>query len=366
MNNLKILIVEDEETQIERYKDTFEEYEDDNPDFNFEIDEAKTLDEALDKLDKKYDFAIIDLKLSKQKSSEGNTVVHKINKNFRIPIFIVSGTLNHFDESLNCVNKYNRTDSMEDMVNELVEVFKTGLTKILGGKGSLENIMNRIFTDNILPYIDIWKNYVKEGFSTEDALMRHTINCMMEILDDSDESFFSEEMYIFPPVSKDYQTGSIIMSKSNETNYMIISPACDMVYRGGSPKTESIQIVEIDSRHNSNVRRFINVVKSTDKNQDEKDSAKRIITNIVRNNHMGNYHYLPPINCFDGGYINFRKIKSIKLRELKRDYNEPTLKISGSFLKDIISRFSTYYARQGQPDFDSKILVDELINSCRD
>ncbi|MFQ2549269.1 hypothetical protein ACK305_18520, partial [Aeromonas caviae] len=38
--------------------------------------------------------------------------------------------------------------------------------------------------------------------------------------------------------------------------------------------------------------------------------------------------------------------------ELSSQYDKPLIQISPAFVKDIVSRFSSYYARQGQPDID--------------
>jgi hypothetical protein len=67
-------------------------------------------------------------------------------------------------------------------------------------------------------------------------------------------------------------------------------------------------------------------------------------------------HCLPKTNRFAGGLLNFRKISTISIDGYTENYDKPDIQISPSFVKDIISRFSSYYARQGQPDIDKELL----------
>lgn len=46
------------------------------------------------------------------------------------------------------------------------------------------------------------------------------------------------------------------------------------------------------------------------------------------------------------------------------EYGSPIVKVQEYFVKNILNRFSAYYARQGQPDFDfsseAKSIFDKL------
>ncbi|MEW5873412.1 MAG: hypothetical protein AB1894_29395 [Chloroflexota bacterium] len=82
------------------------------------------------------------------------------------------------------------------------------------------------------------------------------------------------------------------------------------------------------------------------------DNAKSIMERLVRNSYCLYFHYLPKTEMFIGGFVNFRKIGTYNLSDFKRAYENPSAQISSAFIKDVIARFSTYYARQGQPDFE--------------
>ncbi len=69
------------------------------------------------------------------------------------------------------------------------------------------------------------------------------------------------------------------------------------------------------------------------------------------------FHYLPQTNAFVGGVVNFRHLETFNLEEFGSVFEEPSVQISPVFTKDIVARFSAYYARQGQPDFHSDTLT---------
>jgi len=96
--------------------------------------------------------------------------------------------------------------------------------------------------------------------------------------------------------------------------------------------------------------------------EDEKAKMKEdILQRLSRNSHALYYHWLAPVKFklsdhesldFDGGFLNFRKVEALSMKKFKAKFGDPLLQISPFFIKDIVSRFSSYYARQGQPDID--------------
>ena len=78
----------------------------------------------------------------------------------------------------------------------------------------------------------------------------------------------------------------------------------------------------------------------------------------LANNNRQYRHWLPPTKFFEGGVVNFRKLKTLHKKDFKEQFEKPYIQISPPFVKDIVSRFSAYYARQGQPDIDNKVFVD--------
>ena len=96
----------------------------------------------------------------------------------------------------------------------------------------------------------------------------------------------------------------------------------------------------------------------TDSEEVKRDKIGKIekvqmsLNQLQHNGYSTYFHYLPETKVFSGGFINFRKIETFKLKDFRKTFEDPIAKISPSFVRDIVARFSSYYARQGQPDFD--------------
>lgn len=45
-----------------------------------------------------------------------------------------------------------------------------------------------------------------------------------------------------------------------------------------------------------------------------------------------------------------------------KEYGQPKVKVQEYFVKNILNRFSSYYARQGQPDFDFKSEANSILD----
>jgi len=356
MCSFKLLIVEDEESQLDIYKSGIERYEAAN-NIQITMNPAKDLDEAFEILDNTFDAAIIDLKLDSA-GNEGNQVIEKINSHFRIPVAIVTGTpANVNSDELQYYKVYVRSHDIQEILSDLHNVYKTGITKIIGGRGKIENAMNEIFWKNILPQIDVWKSYAVSGKKTEKALLRFTINHLLELLDYDSDTYLPEEMYIVPPISDKLKTGSIVKKNNLEEYYIVLSPACDLVIRNdGDFKTDRIMLCETESFIAIRDGIFNGISQPTNK---KKRSA---LENLLKNNHSSHYHWLPPINSFPGGFINFRKSTALSKTKYIEQFESPCIQISSHFVKDIVARYSSYYARQGQPDFDFKNLAKKLVN----
>jgi hypothetical protein len=137
-------------------------------------------------------------------------------------------------------------------------------------------------------------------------------------------------------VSDQLYTGSIVRKRDNAEEkpvFVVLTPACDLVIRkDGNFKTDRILLIEIDDPDL----------------YDEKGKVEKRL-----NNSLELYlHWLPKTDRFKGGFLNFRKVAGIPIEEYNKSYEKPFIQIAPSFVKDIISRFSSFYARQGQPNID--------------
>ena len=352
MNPLKLLYVEDKEEDLNTCRDTVVRYEYQTK-RNIELVVVRTVTEALDKIDRTYDGAIVDLKLDHD-WDDGLKVIDAIRGRARMPIAILTATPQHADnsDSVGYLGVYKKGEIGYDQLFEIFfQVYDTGLTKIMGGRGLIDTTMDKIFWGHMIPLLDDWKGYSAEGKSTERILLRFAVNRLFELLDDDEDIFVPEEMYICPPLGTHVKTGSLVRAKDTGCHYAVLSPACDLVLRNGKPKTTHILYCEIEE--------LDLVIKEITANKNSRD-RKDAIQDLIRNTYCHYYHFLPQTKLVAGGLVNFRKAVTAEPESFENTFGQPTAQISGAFTKDLVARFSSYYARQGQPNFDTKALSSSL------
>ncbi len=385
MNNMKLILIEDYHQDAEMCQTAVEDFNGENGDSNVELAIYNNINDGLEALNNSYfDGAIIDMKLAAD-GDEGNQALDLIRGNLkRIPVAICTGTPDtiSFSDDIPLIGVFKKgEDKYIDIIKNFWDIYMTGLTKIMGGKGQIEQSLSQIFIKHLLPKISPestvseksnWVSYAEEDpDNTEKALLRYTLNHLIHELYKSSENCYPEEMYIHLPNLEQDQvkvdTGCILKNKDNNKFYIVLSPACDLAEReGGECNTDRALLVEIqmledilsDDYFISNCHGGKKLKKRQRSNlesqgeylskQQDKDLIK-----YQRNTKNLYYCWLPKTSCFNNGaVINFRRVSTYSQEELDESFNSPVIQVASPFLKDIISRFSSYYARQGQPDIN--------------
>jgi hypothetical protein len=383
MGTIHLLIVDDNEQDLRICRDSLNRYIDENH-CNIILYEARSVEDAFNKINSTLDGAIIDLKLA-GRGDEGSQVVQKIADSlFRIPVIIFTGTPDNVNEEFVYLEVFKKGETQyETIFDKFREIHDTGLTKIMGGRGIIEETLNQVFTKNLIKQKNAWISYGKRNpEKTERALLRHTLHHLLQLLDQDEDTFFPEEVYFAPPLTDNLKTGSIVIRKDDKQKFVVLNPACDLVVRnGGNIKAERILLVEIDDasliaevhgRQRRTIREAQNIINKCRYHNSESESYKLVlkyqdddmrnkISRIFRNVHDLYHHWLPKTDFFDGGFINFRKVTSVEKKQFNQKFNQPEIQISDSFIKDIVGRFSSYYARQGQPDIECDQIIEDIL-----
>ena len=372
MNEIRLIIAEDEKSTVEAYRDNIEAYNDELKKENLRIiaqfyEEAKVSSE---KINNNFDAAIIDLKLKDDKSGDesgGQKLINDIVEKLRIPTFVYTANPGLFDaiereESVffkKCVKAETKILSILKIIKH---IYGTGITRIMGGRGLIEDKLNEIFWKHIDKNLDLEE---LKTFS-EKKLLRYIALHLQEYLGLSEsgdfENYIPAEVYIHPPIKNHIHTGDILKKGSDDKFYIILNPSCDMVVRS---------IKKIDDGKKLPVRNAEKIVLASLIKWSElddlsgitkesgKDKKKRLKDHI--SNKKGRYHYLPPYaKLKDGMFIDFQFIGAYDPDTIESNF-ERVATISSVFLNNIIARFSQYYSRQGQPDFDEQQQVDYLL-----
>jgi hypothetical protein len=357
MESLRLLIIEDEKRQLQMYCDAIDQF---NKTSEIKIDSEicnnfKDGESALKT--PLFDAAIIDLKLSNSEDLEGRTLVESVYKKIRIPIFIVSGSIAQIDDIPEnaLLKKKLRTDYVKEILVEILSIYKTGITSFLKPGGTIDKHLSSIFWNNLSKDISLWIEH-----NNEKTLLRYILSHFQEYLELNGEGDFEEyhqqEIYLTPPIKKNLHTGDLI--KIENTFYLVLTPACDIVYHSKKDSDgNNIQIRKADKMLLATVKNFDFKDHCVDKNQViKKDKIREFVTN-----HSFRFHYLPPFKNENGYLIDFQDLTS---KPFDISYSREA-SISAPFIKDIISRFSSYYSRQGQPTFNQQVIIDKLFELSR-
>ena len=351
MNIMKILLVEDEKDQQDIFEHSIEVFNDKNA-LNVECEIVADVQYALDKIDGSFDGAIIDLRLG-DNDEGGNEIVQQLGGSFtRIPIIFVTASPDLVNEHPSVIKTRSRADATyESDLLLFRDIYNTGLSRIMGGRGLIEQRLSEVFLKNLLPQIQTWVSYGTENSErTEKALLRYALNHLLQLLEEDEERCFPEEFYLYPPVSEGITTGCIVKEKMRNQPFVVLSPACDLVIRrNGEFKTDRILLVEVESEND-----VTNTALDGIRRRQSKENKLR---DIFNNNHTDYYHWLPEAYSFSGGFLNFRKLRTLDKTGFDKKFETPSIQISPFFVKDIVARFSSFYARQGQPDIDSEKFI---------
>lgn len=360
--NLNLLIVEDDQYTIQSYKDRID-IQNTRETIKIVPKIVVNLTDAKEELKTPiFDAAIIDLKLTTGTPElEGIYVVETILAELRIPVFVVSGSIGQYSkEETPLFKKKSRDDSFDEILTEIIKIYKTGITKILGNKGIIDKYLQTIFWSHLSSTIDLWKN---DSFRTDDekekSLLRYTLIHMQEYLDEDIEKYHPSEFYITRPIKTDISTGDIVFA-GNE-RFVIVTPSCDMVLRSGDERNaDFVHFCKIRDL-NDVVKNYSSLNSTTSKSNNDR---KRLIGFIENKNHR--YHFIPKSNYLKAGLIDFQDKMTISTKQLSKYLEVNSLEriatISTPFLKDVIARSSIYFSRQGSPDFIVDQVYDDLFS----
>lgn len=367
MNEIRLLILDDDKEIIKSFQQTISRINRDNEqNFTYKEYIANTLKEAKEIIKyNKLDTAVIDLNLNNAygadpDNADGNIAIEELMTNFRMPIFVVSGEPAKLQEKLKdnyLIKVYPRDQFVDGFENIIPSLFLSESIHYFARDGFLEQKINKFYWEHLSLTIKSWEKVGQDyPGDIKKILSRHTLSCLNEQLYvngniGSFDKYHFGEMYIIPPIKQHYHTGDII--EKDDEKFIVINPACDIVNKG---KMEYYALIKI--------YKAVNISKIKTQNTEKQESY--INENLKDSNKLGRYHFLPKFDLFDENYvIDFQNITIIKIGEGEKTNDAEYLverekhikeykriaSISSPFLKDIIARFSAYYARQGQPNF---------------
>ncbi len=374
MSEIKILFVEDDLSQQKVFKDTLEIFNNEastsakeagNSPLTITSEIKNDLDTTLQNINSSYDGLILDLNLNDDEAA-GNKIIKKLKENFiRIPVICVTGYPESIEQDSLIVTIYPKGGDgtqengvYKNCLDLIKKIYITGVTRIMGGRGEIERLLFEIFRTSILPQKDAWLDYgEKDSTNTEKALLRYSLSQLIYLLEDGEDEVLPEEFYIYPANKKEIKPGTIITERDclaeQKVFFVVMTPACDLIIRdNGESNTDFVLLARVQPHSIFIKEKHLNVSSSK--------SATNELESLIRNK-KNYYHWLPKTNFFEGGFLNFRDLRTEYLTKIRENYEISRTQISQTFSKDIMARFASYYARQGQPDID----IDKARNKLK-
>lgn len=338
MSNLNILLVEDNDSDISTFESSLEFFEVENG-IKIDLSIAKDFETAVELVHAKiFDGIVLDLSLKNSDLGGKQIIDNILQKKMIIPIIVYTGTPDDISEYqfIDVYRKGEAESVISEILNDLKKTKDFGFNDIFNAKGEIQEFLKDVFYQNIYHQKKHWIKY-SDKESVKKAILRHTLNHLTQHIDQTDNKYFLEEMYIYPPIDKSIKTGSIVKNLSENQYHIVLTPACDFA----QSKARCILLAEIIEP----VRYISTYLPGDQPTTKRKDKLKPLIANKKQE-----FHYLPQFLPFLGGFIDFTSVRSYSLDELQEQFSEVKIQISPYFISDILGRFSSYYARQGQPD----------------
>lgn len=362
MKEIKLLIIDDDQEVLDEFSKSVDRFNRDIEECKIKTYKEKSLAEA-DKILKYYklDVAIVDLNLQENQSdskvynSDGNRVVEKVIENLRIPIYILTGEPAKLEPQYKNKNhitiliKGEKTYS--ELLQELYERLSLKTIDYFSRDGYLEKEINNFYWNNLQKTLDTWNNVAQEHPDKIDKILsRHTVACLNEkFYVNGNIGCFDEyhpgEMYIIPPIKQHYHTGDIV-SKNDEL-FIILNPACDIVNKINLDFYVLVRIIDFSSL--PKLQEKIKKESAPDTYfYDSLNKDGKNCYNDYKANKKDRFHFLAKFDKLNEQLIDFQQVVNVAEEEIAQ--YDRIASMSSPFLKDIIARFSLYYARQGQPN----------------
>lgn len=379
MSEIKLLLIDDDNEQGELLENVIDDFNAEGGDNQLSFYTVKTPEEAMIALySKSFQVIIIDLKLlanddavDDDEEISGNILLKQIIEKEIIPIVVRTGFPEKISSKINkdIVKVYPKDEPLIDIINELINSYSDSVFRIFGSKGEISKNIKELFW-SIIP--ECFSNNNAEvsslSFEKKETVIIRYISSWFNNKYMFDEKYIDAdpiEMYMFPNPIEQVCNCDIYEKKDNNIcdYYIVLTPSCDLANK----KIDEVILCKI--KNYDEIPDFIDTLNryklEPSKETNKTKKAKESLAKWFRNAHTDSirYHFLPKFSKFSGGFVDFRSIISLKYNRETGKIDDTNYKkigvITESFKRDIVARFSSYYHRQGQPEFN----CDSVLNN---
>ncbi len=296
---------------------------------------------------------------SSQKYKAAEYIKKEYNGN-RIPIFIHSGNLEHYNEldDQGTVIKIEKSKSSIQSICEDIKLMKdSDFLDIFCNNGSLDQ---KIMAELHKAFINQFKNSeikeiiksIKDSSGGDNSKLKERAketferiairslysNWMSAKLSEEEDSIVeiklnSIEHYYRRTSSFDFWTGDVFFNNQTQEMCIIVTPRCNV----GHNNFDELLLCKISKINDEITKEFLNVKKGL-------DAFKKHITDDKK---VGERHrFLPPSPQFIGGFVDYKTIISIEIENFKKNYTY-LISLSDELTNDVIRKLGAYLMRGG-------------------
>lgn len=283
----------------------------------------------------------------------------------RIPIFIHSGNLHHYNEldDKGTVFKIEKNkDSIQSICEDIKLMRNAGFLDIFCNNGSLDK---KIVKELHSAFINQFKNSeIKEIIksievsSEEDldklkgrasevferiairSLYANLISAKQSEAENSivEIKLNSIEHYYRRTSSFDFWTGDIFLNKGTKEMCVVVTPRCNV----GHNNFDELLLCKISLLKEDVRNSFLKPTKG----------VEEFKKNITDDKKVGDRHrFLPPSPQFTGGYADYKTVFSIKVEDFKTSYSY-LISLSDELTNDVVRKLGAYLMRGGISETD--------------
>ncbi len=350
---LKMLIVEDEDSKLDEWRDAIDAHNADAERQGYSISyvSAKTVNHAKELLEwHRFDAAVVDLRLQKEvgvadNNSDGNLVVRYLVSLQPMGVAVYTGQsadaeVDSYESSqVKVMDKGDGFDQVFEWLRTNLEVF----VKLRGVKAIYNRETAKIFYRSIWPR---WQNWSNSGGDLTEVVARHMIAHVHDaLLIAGGDSTHPEEAYFIPPMKNRLDTGDLVNYK--DRIWIVVSPRCDLANEG---KVKTILIAACED-----ISTQWTALEEADSN-----SSKAKINKIIQHNGSPKQHFLLPMRDLSAQkkgpwMVQFDDIcalaPDVALGELLPNR---IASLSPMFVPSLVERFGGYFSRIGTPGLSSE------------
>jgi CheY-like chemotaxis protein len=355
---LKILIVDDEDKKLKEWEEAIESHNLDRDRHGFELEmiSAKSVKSAISKIKThRIDAVIIDLGLQVESgvseiNSDGNELVRYLSENQPVGVAVWTGSTGAADTAINAqVRIFDKGDGDAPVFNWLASN-KDVFLQLRNVRELFDKETAKLFYQSIWPRWEQWHNNSNASVEAlTKTITRHMVAHVHDSLLSSDEEYaHPEEAYFVPPLKDRLDTGDLIDFEKNV--WIVVTPRCDLA----NPNKSKTVLLARCADKSDEWKEFASAPQPL--SQKLKDKRHKL---IQHENNALRQHFLSPMSeskSKERGpwLVQFDDLRAMPVAEAQANLLPLRFaSLSPMFIPSLVERFGGYFSRIGTPNLSS-------------